>query len=413
MVAKISSGVSLFGALSYNQEKVDEGVANVLYSQNIIRSVDGSFNIPMCIRSFEPYLMANKRTVNPVIHVSLNPHPDDVLTDEQLSSIAQEYMDKLGYGKQPYLVYKHEDIDRAHIHIVSVRVDETGKKINDSYERKRSKDITRALEKKYNLTPAEKKHHSEKLDLQPVNPKAGNIKKQVSGTVKALVDSYRFQSIYEYRALLSLYGLTVEEVKGEAKGKPYNGLVYSVIDKKGEKVGNPFKASLIGMTVGYDALQKHFLSSKTALSDKNLKDRIKKAQIASVMQKTGSRKQFEKELLKKGISVVFRENDEGRIYGITFIDHNEKAVLNGSKLGKELSANVFNERFNGNNKSDEKEQHLENSFDSHYDKSEEHSSAAEAVAGIFSMEQHGDDYAEIAFTNRMKRKKRKPRGPKL
>ena len=84
-----------------------------------------------------------------------------------------------------------------------------------------------------------------------------------------------------------------------------------------------------------------------------MKDRIKKAQIASVMQKTGSRKQFEKELLKKGISVVFRENDEGRIYGITFIDHNEKAVLNGSKLGKELSANVFNERFNGNNKSDE------------------------------------------------------------
>lgn len=117
MIAKISSGKSLFGALSYNQEKVDEGVANVLFSQNIVRTVDGSYNMALCMRSFKPYLSANNKTRNPVIHISLNPHPDDVLTDEQLGNIAQEYMEKLGYGKQPYLVYKHEDIDRKHIHV--------------------------------------------------------------------------------------------------------------------------------------------------------------------------------------------------------------------------------------------------------------------------------------------------------
>lgn len=58
----------------------------------------------------------------------LNPHPDDVLSDSQLADIAKEYMDKLGYGNQPYMVYKHEDIARHHIHIVSIRVDETGKR---------------------------------------------------------------------------------------------------------------------------------------------------------------------------------------------------------------------------------------------------------------------------------------------
>ena len=115
MVAKISSGKSLFGALTYNQTKVDKATADVLFSQNIIRTVDGSYNIPLCMRSFEPYLSANNKTVNPVIHISLNPHPDDVLTDEQLSNIAQEYMEKLGYGKQPYLVYKHEDLSLIHI----------------------------------------------------------------------------------------------------------------------------------------------------------------------------------------------------------------------------------------------------------------------------------------------------------
>ncbi|WP_157257621.1 relaxase/mobilization nuclease domain-containing protein, partial [Dysgonomonas macrotermitis] len=148
MVAKISAGKSLFGALAYNQAKVDKGTADVLFSQNIIRTVDGSYNMALCMRSFEPYLAANNKTLNPVIHISLNPHPDDKLTDEQLSSIAQEYMDKLGYGKQPYLVYKHEDIDRKHIHIVSVRVDETGKKISDSFEKKRSDTIRKELEKK-------------------------------------------------------------------------------------------------------------------------------------------------------------------------------------------------------------------------------------------------------------------------
>ncbi|WP_244436760.1 relaxase/mobilization nuclease domain-containing protein [Bacteroides reticulotermitis] len=69
------------------------------------------------MRSFEPYLAANRRTEKPVIHVSLNPHPDDVLTDEQLAAIGQEYMEKMGYGNQPYIIYRHEDIGRPHIHI--------------------------------------------------------------------------------------------------------------------------------------------------------------------------------------------------------------------------------------------------------------------------------------------------------
>ena len=85
---------------------------------------DGHPTIQHCIRSFEPYLAANRRTEKPVIHISLNPHPDDVLTDEQLTAIGQEYMEKMGYGNQPYIIYRHEDIGRPHIHIVSLRIDE-------------------------------------------------------------------------------------------------------------------------------------------------------------------------------------------------------------------------------------------------------------------------------------------------
>ena len=92
--------------------------------------------------------------------------PEDVLTDQQLSDIAREYMRKLGYGDQPYLVYKHTDIDRHHIHIVGLRVDENGKPLNDRFEHRRSKQITRELEQKYNLHPAERKERAERPELK-------------------------------------------------------------------------------------------------------------------------------------------------------------------------------------------------------------------------------------------------------
>lgn len=117
MVAKINIGSSLFGALSYNQEKIDKQEGKILFSNRIIQNSDGSHSMFFNVKSFEPYLDANKRTEKPVLHISLNPHPNDKLSNEQLSNIAQEYMDKMGYGNQPYLVYKHEDIDRHHLHV--------------------------------------------------------------------------------------------------------------------------------------------------------------------------------------------------------------------------------------------------------------------------------------------------------
>ena len=63
-----------------------------------------------------------------------NPSPEDKLTDEQLRKIACEYMERMGYGKQPYIVFKHKDISREHLHIVSLRVDEQGRKLPHDFE---------------------------------------------------------------------------------------------------------------------------------------------------------------------------------------------------------------------------------------------------------------------------------------
>lgn len=227
--------------------------------------------------------------------------------------------------------------------------------------------------------------------------------------VKSLAKNYKFQSIGEYRALLSLYNITVEEVKGEVRGKAYNGLVYSALDKRGEKVGNPLKASLFGKSVGYNALQKHMQKSKVSLSAKEVRDRTKNI-VSGVIANCKSQKDFVRKLEKENIGVVFRENNDKRIYGVTFIDHQDKAVFNGSRLGKEFSANAFHELFNGKDTTNQIET---KDWKRDFDYQQEEQSSVESAMGVFSFEQHGDDYQEIAFTNRMKRRKKKPRNPKL
>lgn len=346
MVAKINIGSNLYGALAYNQEKVDEGLGKVLGSRLVFEPADGAFSVSECMNDFMRFVPAHFRTEKPVFHVSINPHPDDRLSDDQLADIGHEYMQRLGYGNQPYLIFKHEDIGREHIHIVSLRVDSNGKKINDYREHERSKQITEQLERKYHLHPAEGQKHSEQWELTPVDVAQGNLKKQMASVIKPLAAMYHFQSMGEYKALLSLYNIHVEELKGEVKGKLYRGLLYSALDSEGNKVGNPIKSSLFGKSVGYDGLEKRMTTSAGRIKNQRLKLHTLQA-VLEAKQSSPSESEFRAKLRQQGIDVLFRRNDEGRIYGATFIDHTTRTVLNGSRLGKEYSANIFNELYGG------------------------------------------------------------------
>lgn len=344
MVAKISTGQSLHGALAYNQDKVDEGHARVLATNLVLQPEDGQFRVSSCMDDFRRWMPSHFRTENPVIHISLNPHPDDVLTDEQLTAIGEEYMQKLGYGNQPYMIFKHEDIERKHIHIVSLRVDSNGRKINDSNEYRRSKAITEELEQKYGLHPAEGQKKGEDWQLTPVDSSKGNLKKQINNVVKPLLKMYRFQSVGEFRALLSLYNIGLEEVKGEVNGHSYHGILYSALDKDGEKTSTPIKSSVLGKPAGMAAIEKQMRQSGTAIKDKKLKERTRRI-VSAAMKSPRTESDFRRELSAQGIDLVLRRNEDNRIYGVTFIDHRSRVVLNGSRLGKDFSANVFNEYF--------------------------------------------------------------------
>ncbi|WP_417203021.1 conjugal transfer protein MobB [Barnesiella intestinihominis] len=344
MVAKISVGNSLYGALAYNGEKINEAKGRLLTTNRIYNDGTGTMDIHRAMEDFLALMPVRSKVEKPVVHISLNPHPDDILTDTELQDIAREYLEKMGFGNQPYLVFKHEDIDRHHLHIVTVRVDENGRSIDTRNNFYRSKQIICELERKYGLRDAERKNRRLDTLLHKVDASAGDVKKQAGNIVKAISGQYRFQTMGEYRALLSLYNMTVEEAHGNVRGREYHGLVYSVTDDKGNKVGNPFKSSLFGKSVGYEVVQKKFARSKQEIKDRKLADMTKRT-VLSVLEGTYDKEKFVATLKGKGIDTVLRYTEEGRIYGATFIDHRTGCVLNGSRMGKELSANALQEHF--------------------------------------------------------------------
>ena len=348
MIAKISHGGSLYGVLAYNQNKVDRSHAEVVFTNRVIEPQDGeACTVEHLSRSFSDYLTANRKTEKPILHISLNPDPKDVLDEERYIALAEQYMRRMGFGDQPYIVYRHNDIGREHLHIVSVRVDETGRAISDRYEHERSMKVCRELERQFSLIPATGKEWKEGLPLSPVDYESGNLKGQLAGVIRPVAREWHFRTIGEYRAVLSLYGIAVDEVKGEYGKRAYHGLSYSAVDKEGNKVGKPFKSALLGKEAGITALQKRIRMSGEWFKLHKDKTAVLSGKVAAAMQRTGrDRTGFERELARQGVGVLFRENEAGRIYGVTFIDHAEKSVYNGSRLGKAFSANVFNGLYN-------------------------------------------------------------------
>ncbi|ASE60667.1 Relaxase/Mobilisation nuclease domain-containing protein [Chryseobacterium oranimense] len=427
MIAKIGRSENLYGALAYNNLKVEKENGQILFTNKIIETPSGAYTVSQLTQSFEPYLIANRNTQYHTLHISLNPDPKDKVSDYKYREMAQEYMREMGYGEQPFVVFKHTDIDRSHIHIVSVCVDEQGVKISDSFEKMRSMNVCRELERKHGLIPAtDKEHNHNDKVFRPVDYRASDIKSQIASVIRHLPNYYQYQTLGEYNALLSLFNITTEKVEGELHGKAQQGLLYIPLNEKGERAGHPFKASLFGKNAGLPALELHFAKCKTTLKDTPAKQTLKSA-VTIALQSTNNEQAFKKQLGEQGINVVVRRNDTGRIYGMTFIDHNSKSVWNGSRLSKELSANTFNDYWNNNIKPDIKEPTVQlpktsPSNDADLPAEEPHhlfdflttekheDRLIEAFGGLLIPEAQGEDYEEQGFANKMKKKRKRKRG---
>ncbi len=273
--------------------------------------------------------------------------------------------------------------------------------------------ICKELEQEFDLIPLKKGQRESEAPTQKVDYKAGDLKHQIGNVTKSIMANYNFQSFGEYRTLLEQFNITAEEIKGEYKDKPYQGLTYSVLDKNGgEKVSKPFKSSLFGKSVNNIALQKHFETSRDNIENSNIKERLKPIIGKAMRQPDLDTDSFRQSLLKQGIGCIFRQNGQGRIYGVTFIDYSNRTILNGSRLGKEFSANTFNDLFK-----DSPERNIEravinkspivtNRSGQFTESSGVPQSTGSDSLGIGLFEQHSPDFEAENFAREKERKKK-------
>lgn len=340
MVAKISIGNSLYASLTYNGEKINKENGRLLDTNKIYNDGSGTVNIHRAYEDFMRWIPTSSRTERPMMHISLNPHPDDVLSDTDFTRLAHDYMQMMGFAEMPYMIYKHTDIDRHHVHIVALRVGTDGRCISDRNNFYKNKTVCRELEKKYGLKVAEREKITPDMPIKKVDPN-GDIKRQVANAVKMVGMRYKFQTLGEYNAVLSLYNIKCEQTDVRVNGREYHGLVYFATDDDGKTIANPFKASRLGKFASRTAIDSRFEKAKDKIDVAPTKRKV-----ADVLAGATDRDDFTAKLKAQNIDVVLRYTDEGRIYGVTFIDHNTMTVLNGSRLGKQFSANALNERFN-------------------------------------------------------------------
>jgi hypothetical protein len=171
-------------------------------------------------------------------------------------------------------------------------------------------------------------------------------RRAISNVLGAVLHQYKYASLPELNAVLKLYNVVADP--GIAGTRMYNnrGLVYRVLDEKGNKVGVPIKASAFSTHAKLTDLEKRFLENAPL---KNSHKRRLQTSLRWIFNKrVGSLDQFVARLELQNISTVIRRGKEGVLYGITFVDHNTKCVFNGSDLGKEYAIKSILQNCNTN-----------------------------------------------------------------
>jgi len=339
MVVRIRSGKNIRGVLNYNEMKVTDDMAQCIQANLFAKEVD-HLNFYDKLDRFTGLNNRNLRTTTNTLHISLNFHTDEKLTTDVLNAIASRYMDLIGFGEQPYLVYEHRDAAHPHVHVVSTLIQDNGARIPIHFLGKnQSEHARKQIENEFNLVAAQsRKTISESLKPISISKTIygrSETKRSITNIVRAVIHEYKYTSLPEFNAVLGQFNVVADPGKEGTRMREKEGLVYSLIDEKGIRVGVPVKASAIYGNPGLKFLKKQFVLNRILRN--RLKPELKNV-LTTLLQGKISRKGFVQALADKQITVVFRTNDENNIYGITLVDNKNKVVFNGSDLGKAYGA---------------------------------------------------------------------------
>jgi len=350
MVAVIKAGSSIRRILNYNEQKVKEGLAQCITAVNYPKDAE-DLSLNNKLNRLLNQAKLNENVTQKSVHISLNFDPSEKLPKSRLAEIADTYMNKIGFGKQPYLVYEHQDAGHPHIHIVTIKVRADGSRI-DTYNigRNQSEKARKEIEQSFGLKRAEDSKQRHVYELKPVNGQKvqygkSETKRAITNVLDGVLNTYKYTSLPELNAVLQQYNVIADRGNETSRVYQNSGLTYRIIDENGNKIGVPIKASDFYSKPTLKYLQAKFQQNETAKQPNKV--RVKNAVDLTLLKNPNhSIKSLVKSLEKDGINTVLRQNNEGIIYGITYVDHRTKSIFNGSDLGKQYSAKGIQDRCN-------------------------------------------------------------------
>jgi hypothetical protein len=345
MVVRIITGKSIRAALRYNEQKVGEGKAELLLAHRFLQEPQ-HLRWEDKLRRFERLTEKNPRVRTNCVHISLNFAMGEELPKETLQALATDYMARIGFGGQPYLVYHHLDAAHPHLHIVTTNLQPDGQRISlHNLGRDRSEPARKALEQVYGLTPAEGQKVTPletllRLPLSPACYGTSETKRSIAHIVSVVTRTYSYTSLAELNAVLGAFRVQADRGGAQTQMFRRGGLHYRLLDRQGQPAGVPLKASSLPGKPTLAALEKRFAQHK--LLRKPLRDKLRQT-LEEVLHthKPQDRASLAACLQQAQVQVLFRESTGGQVYGVTFLDHGQRAVFNGSELGKAYSAKAL------------------------------------------------------------------------
>jgi Relaxase/Mobilisation nuclease domain len=347
MVARINTGKNIAKSLNYNEQKVHAEKAELISASGFLQEPD-TMSFYQKMWHFERLIKLNKKATTNALHVSLNFDPSEKLDKSTLVEIANRYMENIGFADQPYLVYRHDDAGHPHIHIVSTNIQTNGNRISmHNMGRNQSERARKSIEVEFGLVKAEDRKNRKASELVPVNAyKAmygkAETRQAISNVLGVVINQFRFTSLPELNAILRLYNVQADPGAHGSRINKHKGLTYRILDEKGNKVGVPIKASSFFMKPTLKLLESKYAENESLRQP--FKRRFAVEIEFSLAKKPRTIMDFSENLSRVGINVILRQNSEGLIYGITYVDLKTKSVFNGSDLGKEYSAKGILER---------------------------------------------------------------------
>ena len=341
MVVRLLTGKDIAGALNYNEQKVKLGDAHHLATGNF-PDPEMALRSEMARREMLEFLASrNPRVEKPTIHLSLAFHPTEQLTDELLRRITQEFLNEAGYGKQPYVLYRHMDTAHPHVHVVTASVDRKGEKISDTFIKNRMNQIRQDIEKRFNLVEAQGQKPTIKLDDVEALPRRfrhQETKVVIEETLKRVLNQFSCSSFNDMKSLLAAYHIDARLIQRRVSGRDTNGIVFRLTDGI-KPISVAIKASKLSIKPTYERLQTTFQQG-AAHKREELTRMVNALNRELSAYRTLTEATFYSALRSVGIQVIEQNN------AYLYVHHDRHVIWHESELGEPYSLKNLKSRFN-------------------------------------------------------------------